>query len=103
MTAFVAGFDLDMTLIDSRPGVTATFEALNRELGTAIDGAEIAARLGPTLESEMARYFPAAQVDPVCDRYRELYADLGPVGCSLLPGAADAVAAVRGRGGTAVR
>ncbi len=100
MTAFVAGFDLDMTLIDSRPGVTSTFDALNRELGTTIDGAAIASRLGPTLESEMARYFPAAEVDPVCDRYRELYADLGPPGCSLLPGAAAAVAAVRGHGGT---
>ena len=46
MTAFVAGFDLDMTLIDSRPGVTSTFDALNRELGTTIDGAAIASRLG---------------------------------------------------------
>ncbi len=102
MSAFVAGFDLDMTLIDSRPGVTATFEALNRELGTAIDGAAIASRLGPTLESEMAKYFPADDVGTVCDRYRELYADLGPPGCSLLPGAADSVAAVRGRGGAAL-
>jgi phosphoglycolate phosphatase len=95
----VVGFDLDMTLIDSRPGVIASFDALNAELGTAIDGRAIAARLGPTLESEMATYFPAAEVDPVCDRYRAIYADLGPPGSSLLPGAADAFAAVRARGG----
>jgi len=99
MASIVVGFDLDMTLIDSRPGVIASFDALNAQLGTAIDGRAIAARLGPTLESEMAAYFPAAEVDPVCDRYRAIYADLGPPGSSLLPGAADAFAAVRARDG----
>jgi phosphoglycolate phosphatase len=95
----VVGFDLDMTLIDSRPGVIASFDALNAELGTTIDGRAIAARLGPTLESEMAAYFPPAEVDPVCDRYRAIYAELGPPGSSLLPGAVDAFTAVRARGG----
>jgi phosphoglycolate phosphatase len=98
----VVGFDLDMTLIDSRPGVVASFEALNAELGTAIDGDAIAARLGPTLESEMAAYFPADAVDSVCDRYRAIYADLGPPGSSLLPGAVDAFAAVRARAGVTI-
>jgi phosphoglycolate phosphatase len=60
----------------------------------------IASRLGPPLELEMAAYFPAAEVDAVCDRYRAHYATLGAPGCSLLPGAADAVNAVRGLGGT---
>ena len=100
MTRLVVGFDLDMTLIDSRPGVIASFAALNRELGTEIDGALIASQLGPTLESEMAKYFPADEVDTVCDRYRAHYAELGPPGCSLLPGAAEAVNAVREHGGT---
>jgi phosphoglycolate phosphatase len=95
----VVGFDLDMTLIDSRPGVIATFDALNAQIGTEIDGIAIAARLGPTLESEMAAYFPVDEVDAVCDRYRDLYAEIGPPGSSLLPGAADAFAAVRARSG----
>lgn len=88
-----------MTLIDSRPGVRATFDALNAELGATIDGAAIAARLGPTLESEMAAYFPPDAVDAVCDRFRAIYAELGPRGSSLLPGAADAFAAVRAHAG----
>jgi phosphoglycolate phosphatase len=96
----VVGFDLDMTLIDSRPGVIATFDALNAELGSTIDGRAIASRLGPTLETEMATYFPPEEVDPVCDRYRALYAELGPPGSSLLPGAAAAVASVRDHAGT---
>ncbi|MEP6625247.1 MAG: HAD family hydrolase [Acidimicrobiia bacterium] len=100
MTNIVVGFDLDMTLIDSRPGVIASFSALNRELGTDIDGPLIASRLGPTLESEMAAYFAADEIAAVCDRYRAHYAELGPPGCSLLPGAAEAVAAVRTQSGT---
>jgi phosphoglycolate phosphatase-like HAD superfamily hydrolase len=97
--SLVVGFDLDMTLVDSRPGVVATFDALNAELGCAIDGPLLASQLGPTLESAIAAYFPPERIDPVCDRYRELYADLGPPGTSLLPGASDAVGAVRARGG----
>lgn len=100
MAPLTVGFDLDMTLIDSRPGVIASFDALNADLGTAIDGRAIAARLGPTLESEMAKYFPADEIDPVCDRYRAIYAELGPVGSSLLPGATAAVNRVREGGGT---
>ena len=100
MAPLVVGFDLDMTLIDSRPGVTASFNALNAELGSNIDAIAIAARLGPTLETEMAAYFPPDEIDAVCDRYRSIYAELGPPGCSLLPGAADAVACVRDLEGT---
>ena len=77
----------------------ASFDALNAEIGTTIDGRAIAARLGPTLESEMAAYFPADAIDDVCDRYRAIYADLGPPGSSLLPGATDAFTAVRARAG----
>ena len=100
MTGLVVGFDLDMTLIDARPGVIASFDALNAELGTTIDGEAIASRLGPPLEREMAALFSADEVDAVCDRYRAIYVEHGPVGSSLLPGAAEAVASVRDRGGT---
>ena len=100
MRPLVVGFDLDMTLIDSRPGVVASFDVLNLELGTAIDGRAIAARLGPPLETEMAAYFAADTVDAACDRYRAIYADLGPQGSSPLPGAPGAVAAVRAQSGT---
>jgi phosphoglycolate phosphatase len=95
----VVGFDLDMTLIDSRPGVRATFDALNAELGMAIDGELLASRLGPPLEVVMAAYLPPDEVEPYCDRYRAVYAELGPPGSVLLDGAAEAVRSVRARGG----
>lgn len=100
MSALVVGFDLDMTLIDSRAGVIASFDALNLALGTTIDGRAIASRLGPTLETEMAAYFPADEIVGVCDQFRVIYAEHGPIGSTLLPGAAEAVGAVRELGGT---
>ena len=93
------GFDLDMTLIDSRPGVAATFAELNRVLGTSIPGDELAERLGPTLETEMAAFFPPEEIPAICDRYREIYATIGVAGCSRLPGADAALAAVTALGG----
>jgi phosphoglycolate phosphatase-like HAD superfamily hydrolase len=102
MAELVVGFDLDMTLIDSRPGIAATLEALSAETGVAIDADLVVNRLGPTLEEEMGNWFPPEQVATVSDRYRELYSDLGVAGCSLLPGAAEAVGAVASAGGRTV-
>lgn len=95
----VIGFDLDMTLIDSRPGVAATYRALNERLGTNLPAEDLAERLGPTLEMELAAFFPADEIDVVADTYRAIYAELGPPGSSLLPGALEAVAAVGALGG----
>ena len=93
------GFDLDMTLIDSRPGIEATLTALSRQTGVYIDTELVVNRLGPTLETELAEWYPAEDVVPTADRYRELYVELGVSGTTLLPGAQDAVAAVREVGG----
>lgn len=99
MPPLVVGFDLDMTLIDGRPGILATIEALNVETGVPVDGELMISRLGPTLEMELANYFPESEIPPVADRFRELYATLGPPGTVLLPGAIVAVRAVRDAGG----
>jgi phosphoglycolate phosphatase len=98
----VVGFDLDMTLVDSRPGIAATLAALAAETGTPIDADVVVGRLGPPLEDEMAHWFPSDEVPTVSDRFRELYADLGVPGTVLLDGAAESVAAVRSAGGGVV-
>ena len=95
----VVGFDLDMTLVDSRAGIAATLDALSAETGHAIDASVVVARLGPMLEDELVLWMPAPEVPAAADRYRELYAELGVPGTCLLPGARDAVAAVRRLGG----
>ncbi len=96
--AGVVGFDLDMTLVDSRPGIAATLRALAAETGTVIDADVVVGRLGPPLEDELACWYPADQVAAAADRFRVLYAELGVTGTSALPGAHESVAAVRAAG-----
>ena len=102
MSALVVGFDLDMTLIDSRPGIHATLVALAQERETFIDADLVVTRLGPKLEDELANWLPPDAVDVAADRYRALYAEIGVDGTSLLPGAADALDAVARAGGRTI-
>jgi uncharacterized protein len=96
------GFDLDLTLIDPRAAVIACAQALAVEEGVVVDAELWASRIGPPLENEVARWVPADRVAPASARYRDLMAELGPALITLLPGAADAVAAVRASGGRVV-
>ncbi|HYN74622.1 MAG TPA: ATP-dependent sacrificial sulfur transferase LarE [Candidatus Limnocylindria bacterium] len=98
----VVGFDLDLTLIDSRPGIGAVLEALSVETGVAIDVALVQSRLGPPLDVELALWFPADDVPAMSDRFRELYPDLAIESSPALPGAAEALASVRAAGGASV-
>lgn len=96
------GFDLDMTLVDTRPGIKATYDAMAAETGVWIDSDLVVSRLGPPLAAELANWFPEDRIDAMADRYRELYEDLAVAACQALPGAREAVAAVRGHGGRVV-
>jgi uncharacterized protein len=96
------GFDLDMTLIDTRKGVHSSMVALSAELGIPIDADLVVSRLGPPLETELAEWMPAEAVPAAADRFRELMAESGARDCVALPGAVDAVRAVRSSGGRVV-
>ncbi len=96
------GFDLDLTLIDPRAAVVAVAAQVAQEEGVEVDGGLWASRLGPPLEVELAHWVAAERVAPAAGRYRELMAVLGPSRITLLPGAAEAVAAVRSCGGRVV-
>lgn len=98
-TPLTVGFDLDMTLIDSRPGIHATMTELSRRTGVFIDADAAVSRLGPPLEEELVRWFPAERVAAVADEYRQLYPDHAITPTTALPGAAEAMAAIRERGG----
>ncbi|SFC22767.1 HAD family hydrolase [Streptomyces aidingensis] len=93
------GFDLDMTLIDSRPGIRATYLALAAETGVRIDAELAAGRLGPPLEHELAHWFPAERVPAVGDRFRELYTEHAVAPTPAMPGAREAIDAVHRHGG----
>ncbi|WP_028802854.1 HAD family hydrolase [Streptomyces sp. 142MFCol3.1] len=96
------GFDLDMTLIDSRPGIQACYRALCARTGTYIDCDLVITRLGPPLEEELVNWFPAEEVAAVADLYREMYPEHAITGTPAMPGAREAIAAVRAAGGRAL-
>ncbi|MYT29321.1 MULTISPECIES: HAD family hydrolase [unclassified Streptomyces] len=100
--SLTVGFDLDMTLIDSRPGIKAAYEALAARTGTYIDADAAVTRLGPPLEEEIRRWFPAERVAEVSDLYRELYPTHAIAGTLAMPGAGEAIEAVHAAGGRAV-
>ena len=60
--ALTVGFDLDMTLIDSRPGIRACYQALSERTGTYIDADLAVTRLGPPLAEELINWFPAEEI-----------------------------------------
>ncbi|MDI5969594.1 HAD family hydrolase [Streptomyces sp. SL13] len=96
------GFDLDMTLIDSRPGIKAVYDRLSAESATYIDTDLVVTRLGPPLEDELANWFAAERIEPMADRYRALYVDHGIATTPAIAGAHDALEAVRRAGGRTV-
>ncbi len=96
------GFDLDMTLIDSRPGIRAAFRALSAETGTFIDADLAVTRLGPPLELELRHWFPEERIPDIADRYREMYPTYAIEPTLAMPGAREAVAAVRAAGGRTI-
>jgi len=96
------GFDLDMTLIDSRPGIHACYQALSVRTGTYIDADLAITRLGPPLADELVNWFPAEQVEAVADVYREMYPTHAIAPTPAMAGAREAIAAVREAGGRAI-
>ena len=96
------GFDLDLTLIDSRAAILAAWAEVAGETGVRIDPGSVTRRLGITLEDETAYWFPPGQRDAAADIYRRHYVRLGPELTTPLPGAGEALAAVRAAGERAV-
>ncbi|WP_131741340.1 HAD family hydrolase [Actinomadura roseirufa] len=98
-SGLAVGFDLDLTLADTRAGIGAVYAALAAETGVPIDTAQVVARIGPPLEEELAYWFPAGEVPVMAARYRTIYADIAVPATVAMPGAVAALEAVRARGG----
>lgn len=96
----ITGFDLDMTLIDSRPGIKAVYEQVVVESGAAIDTDLVVSRLGPPPEWELEHWVPETEVKHWADRYRELYPLIALDLVTAMPGAYDAVEAANQLGRT---
>ncbi len=102
MTDLVVGFDLDLTLIDTVPGFRDVLTELGRELGMAFPVDEMTRKLGPPLDLLLAPYLDVDAIPAAGDRFRELYPHHAITNVPVLPGAHDAIAAVRRHGGRVV-
>jgi len=98
----VVGFDLDMTLVDPRPGARVVWQRVAEELGVPLDVELVLSRMGPPLEVELAHWLPEDEVDAAAEVYRRHSAEVGVTNVLAMPGAHDAVAAVRRHGGRVV-
>ncbi|QIX25737.1 HAD family hydrolase [Nocardioides sp. JQ2195] len=102
MDPFVVGFDLDMTLIDTVPGFSATLVALGLELDVDFPVETLTARLGPPLGSMLEEYLSADRIPAAVDRFRELYPGSAITPVTAFPGTHEALAAVRRLGGRSI-
>jgi phosphoglycolate phosphatase len=98
----VVGFDLDMTLIDSRPAIHASLVAMSAELGVPVDADLAITRLGPPLETDLLQWFPAEAVPAAADCFRRYYFEECLTGTLPLPGAYDSINAVKAAGGDVI-
>ena len=99
LDVYTYAFDLDMTLVDSRPGVVASFAALSAETGVHVDGELVCTRLGPKLEDELANWFPPERIEAAAAGYRRHYDRECRTGTTAMPGAVALFETVRARGG----
>lgn len=100
-TGPTVGFDLDLTLIDARNGMSRVFALLSVEFGLELDGDHFAANLGPPLDDVLRRQygFDEPLIERLVRRYRELYPEVVIAATKPMPGAEQALAAVRAAGG----
>ncbi|TWP50054.1 HAD family hydrolase [Lentzea tibetensis] len=98
--ALTVGFDLDMTLIDPRPGMAAVLNEVATRTGYDLDGEHFAANLGPPLDMTYREMgVPEEEIPELVTLFRSLYPELVIPNTVALPGAAQALAAVRELGG----
>ncbi|GAB2976757.1 HAD family hydrolase [Nocardioides montaniterrae] len=102
MTDLVVGFDLDMTLIDTVPGFRDVLLALGAELDVELPVDEMTSKLGPPLEMLLEPYLARDRIPAAGERFRALYPDHAIARVPVLPGAHEAIAAVRRRGGRVI-
>ncbi|MGI5455787.1 HAD family hydrolase [Streptomyces sp. CA-249302] len=100
--ALTVGFDLDMTLIDSRPGIHACYRALAERTGTYIDADLAVTRLGPPLAEELVNWFPEEEIAAMGDLYRSMYPTIAIEATPAMAGAREAIDAVKAAGGRAI-
>ena len=99
----VVGFDLDMTLVDSADGITATLAAAVAACpggeDVMLSREDVWPWVGLPLDVTVEALAPQVDAELAIREYRARYADVGVPLTRLLPGAREALRAVRASGG----
>ncbi len=98
----VVGFDLDMTLLDTRPGIKQVWEQFSASTGILVDADLAVSRLGPPVATEMAHWAEPSRVEELVASYLSLYPRHAVESSTLLPGARSALESVSNLGGKVV-
>ena len=92
-------FDVDGTLIHSRPGIENTFAYAFRQMGLDPTGIDLSRYLGPPLRWSFAQHFSSeADVERAVDLYRDRYARQGMHECTLYPGVPELLSRLKSAG-----
>lgn len=99
---FTIGFDLDMTLVDSRQGIIATMRAALRDQGVVVDDRQLWPHIGEPLEQTLGRFVDGAALQQACADYRREYLRSAVPVTRLMPGARESFDLIHELGGRAV-
>lgn len=103
MTALLTvGFDLDLTLVDSRDRIISAYIRALKDLGVEVSGEDLVPHLGIPLTQTAAALAPAIDADALVLRYRHYYDEPGAPRTLAMPGAAESLSCVRAAGGRTV-
>jgi len=95
------GFDLDMTLIDPRPGMAAAMNRLGDDNDLPLDGEYFAAHLGPPLDHSLRGFgAPEEKIPDLITQFRANYPEIVVPQTVALPGAQEALDVVHELGAT---
>jgi len=96
------GFDLDLTLVDSRDRIISAYIRALKDLGVEVSGEDLVPHLGIPLTQTAAALAPAIDADALVLRYRHYYDEPGAPRTLAMPGAAESLSCVRAAGGRTV-
>src|SRR6476469_5135233 len=88
-----------MTLVDSRAGIARTLQSAAADLGVVLTDEQIWPTIGIPLADALRQWMTEEQTQQAMATYRARYAELGVPITTLLPGAREALDAVRALGG----
>ncbi|XAS76350.1 HAD family hydrolase [Dermatophilaceae bacterium Sec6.4] len=95
----VVGFDLDMTLVDSRQGIVDCMQQVLSERDRQVDESQLWPLIGTPLEANLALFLPVEQVQAAAQDYRTAYLQRAVQVTTALPGAAPLLDQIHRDGG----